>query len=151
MLRRFKSGFTLVELLLAVFILVLVIWVELDILPYRFTLGETSRNRARALSQVRSVVEDIRNTTFDNVVATYNNRTVDLIGMNGLIRSEAALVPGSNGNLINVRVIAGWVQSRGRVIGEGVIGGAARFVFADLNLNTIIESPIEIVTAINRE
>jgi hypothetical protein len=61
-------------------------------------------------------------------------------------------VPGSDNRLANIRIVAGWMQRNGRIIGEGRRNaGTGNFEFFDANSNGQFESPVElIVTIFNR-
>jgi type II secretory pathway pseudopilin PulG len=149
---RLKSaGFTFVELLVSVLILVVVTLAVLNVLSSSYNLQEVSRNTGNALVQIRSRIEEIRSTNFDLIVSTYNNQASFLAGLNGQMRTQAAVVANSNNNLINIRVIAGWAQSRNRLIGEGSINNTTgNFTLSDIDTDGIIESSVEVVTSINR-
>jgi prepilin-type N-terminal cleavage/methylation domain-containing protein len=146
-----KQGFTLIELLICVLVFIILFSVLLSVYRYCFELQSTSRDTANALSQLRTKIEEIRGTPFDNIITDFNNRNVGMSGLNGQIRSEASCTyrfSGGHCGLIDMRVIAGWAARNNRIIGEGRLDSSGRFVFSDLNGNGIIESPIELTTAV---
>jgi len=145
----------LVEILLCMALLLVLFLGSMNVYVYCFELQETARNTSNALNDVRSKLEDIRNSDFDAIVATYNAQVVDLSKVNGIVigkmKTEAAYVTGSNNNLIDIRAVACWRQKGGRIIGEGKIDGSGNFVLSDLNGNGKIDSPVELVTAVSKK
>lgn len=148
--RNSVTGFTLVEVLVCMALLLGLFFGGMSIYVYCFELQETARNTNGALNDVRAKLEEIRNSNFDSIVTTYNAKVFNLSAINGKIRTEALFVTGSNNNLIDIRVVACWRQKGGRIIGEGKIDGAG-VVFSDLNGNGKIESLVELVTAISKK
>ena len=149
------TGFTLVEVLLCMALLLGLFLGGMNVYVYCFELQETSRNTNNALNDVRSKLEDIRNADFGSIVGTYNGKIYDLSKVNGIVigkmKTEAAYVTGSNNNLIDIRVVACWRQKGGRIIGEGKIDGLGNFFLSDLNGNGKIDSPVELVTAVSKK
>ncbi len=149
--RNSVTGFTLVEVLLCMALLLGLFFGGMSIYVYCFDIQETARNTNSALNDVRAKLEEIRNSDFSSIVTTYNLKVFDLSEKNGKIRTEAVYVVGSNNNLIDIRAVACWRQKGGRIIGEGKIDGAGKIVFSDLNGNGKIDSPVELVTAISKK
>jgi prepilin-type N-terminal cleavage/methylation domain-containing protein len=154
-----NRGFTLVEILFSMAILVTLLVGVMSLLVYCMNLQDTSRNTALVINQMREKLEEIKALDFDTVISTYQNKplTVALNGINGQVRIEIIkdqfnniYVAGSNNSLINMRVIAGWVQRAGRTIGEGTVVGS-NFILSDTNSNGVIDSPLELITAVCRK
>ncbi len=146
-----RKGFTLIEVLLCMSLLLVLFLSGMSIYVYCFDLQETSRNTGIVLNEARAKLEEIRGSVFDNIVTTYNLKVFNISGINGKIRTEASYVIGSNNQLIDIRAVACWRQKGGRIIGEGKIDGIGALVFSDLNGNGKIESPIELVTAVSKK
>ncbi len=146
-----RKGFTLIEVLLCMSLLLVLFLSGMSIYVYCFDLQETSRNTGTVLNEVRAKLEEIRGSVFDSIVTTYNLKVFNISGINGKIRTEATYVVGSNNQLIDIRAVACWRQKGGRIIGEGKIDGIGTLVFSDLNGNGKIESPIELVTAVSKK
>jgi len=134
-------GLTLIEIIITMAILTGLLVGLLNVFIYCFDLQETSRNTAIVLNQARAKIEEIRNTGFSAIVATYNGNVSSLTTPYGKIRTEAINVPGSNGNLIDIRVLACWRQKGGRIIGNAT--------FTAGNMTNCLASPVELVTAIS--
>lgn len=160
MKERNRKGFTLIELLIAIFIATLVLGAFLSVINYSLELQETNRNLVIATNSARQKIEEIRNTSFDSIIATYNDgpsRIFTPAGLDGRGRITASYVTGSNNNLIDVRIAICWRQKGGRIIGEdnGRTGGTALDGILnggeDLNGNGLIDSPCVLSTAISRK
>ncbi|MDP8229618.1 MAG: prepilin-type N-terminal cleavage/methylation domain-containing protein, partial [Candidatus Gorgyraea atricola] len=69
---RQKSGFTLLELVMAVAILVVAITGILAIFAKFIALNEDARSLTIALTSCQDKMEEIRNSNFDTVFANYD-------------------------------------------------------------------------------
>ena len=154
-----NRGFTILEVMLCVGILAGLMVGLIGVYVYCFNLQETSANMSNAIFQVQAKLEEIREAAadnFNNVRSAYDNKETSLTGLNGKMRTEipqcvypAGANP-SDCNLYDVRIIAGWSQRAGRIIGEGYLFKGA-FNFRDLDRDGIIESPVEIKSSLARE
>lgn len=148
------QGLTLIEILFSIMILTSLLIGILSLLIYCINLQDNSQNTTRVANQMREKLEEIKAMDFAVLASTYaTTQTVNLNGVNGSMRIEILrdggnlYVTGSNNNLMNIRIVAGWIQKGGRIIGEGINSGG-NFTFSDLNSNAVIESPLEFVTAV---
>jgi len=66
------TGFTLAEVILAAAILVFALTGLLALFISCMLLNESSRNRATAIAQAQYVMEEIKNTNFDNIETNIN-------------------------------------------------------------------------------
>ena len=66
------TGFTLAEVILAAAILVFALAGLLSLFISCMLLNESSRNRATAIAQAQYVMEEIKNTNFDNIETNIN-------------------------------------------------------------------------------
>ena len=66
------TGFTLAEVILAAAILVFALAGLLALFISCMLLNESSRNRATAIAQAQYVMEEIKNTNFDNIETNIN-------------------------------------------------------------------------------
>lgn len=154
-----RAGFTLVEVLITAFIMVIVFGAFLNLINGSFKLQDNGRNFILVSNAARSKIEEIRSVAFDNIVGSFNNTVFDVPGfMNNYARGRvtAIMVNGSGGDLIDIRVVICWRQKDGRIIGEdngqgggtalnGVLDGSE-----DVNGNGRIDSPCVLSSAINR-
>ena len=157
-----KNGFTLLEVLFGITILSGVLVSLIGLYVYCFDLQETSSNSSFVMFKIREVTERIRGTDFTTLIGRCGNSeefTFASLGLNlnGRIRVEYTCVPGSGNNLIDIRIIAGWVQRGGRIIGEGRLDADGSYIF-DASVpaptgdgDAVIDSPFEFTTAVSRK
>lgn len=160
------KGFTLVEVLLCMALLTGLFVGGMNVYIYCFNMHETSRNSIIALNEARSQIESIKNLLADlnnpeysnnflSIVPNYNGQTAALTSMDGIMRTEASYVDEAHigKKLILLRVVVAWRQKGGRIIGEAKDapppGAVLGLVFSDLDGDGKIESPVELVTAVN--
>jgi hypothetical protein len=158
------AGFTLVEVLLCITLLVGLFVGVISIYVYCFNLQETSRNIPIALNEAKTKLEEIKSLVYDlndadylanfeSIVTDYNGEVLDLTTIDGKIMTETNYVTDisdpDNLSLIMARVVVCWRQKGGRIIGEAQIDGSGDLVFTDLDGDGRIESPVELVTAIS--
>jgi len=144
------KGFTLVELMIAVAILVIALTSLLASYANMFVLADLARNQSRATNAVRARMEEIKQEEFDNL-DSFNATTFDLDGFDPLEakgRIEVSNVTG-NSNLKQVRIVACF-RSRNRIIGEDAnLNGALDLSASeDQNNNQRLDSPVELITLI---
>lgn len=153
------------EVMLCVAILVGLLVGLISLYVYCFDLQETSSNTSNALFQMQAKLEEIKNADFAQIV-TYDEQTYDLMGTNsqpiGQIYVEVSDcqyplgADAQNCQLYNLRIIAGWVQRAGRIIGEGKVDSeSGKFVFDDDKPygdgDGILESTAELNTSIAKK
>lgn len=140
MLRIYK-GFTIIEIMLSVVVLVSLLVGLMGIYIYCFELQETANNTTIALNQARAKLEEIRNSGFDSIITNYNNKTWPLSALDGRMRTEATSVV--TGSLIDIRVVVCWRQKGGRIIGSATFD-------ANRNFTNCTNSPVELVTSLSK-
>jgi len=118
-----KSGFTLIEVLIATAVLAGVTLAILSTFMQCSNLRETSKNLGIAMSAARAEIEQLHNQDFSSIAT--GTFTFDPIGLNGkgqTIITNASLTAiaggGTTADLKNIRVVVCWQQRSGRTIGE---------------------------------
>jgi prepilin-type N-terminal cleavage/methylation domain-containing protein len=144
-IRTSEKGFTLVEVLISAVILVFVFSGILLSFVRCLELSEMSRNTSNALAAVKNHVEDIKNTSFSNIPATYDDATFAWASLNGI---GVSYVDTSNPNLYVITVSFCWQQKNGLIVGEDTNLNGVLNPGEDSNGNGMIDSPVQIVTAI---
>ena len=144
-----KKGFSLLEVMFSALVMVALLVGVLSLYTSCLNLQETAKNSSRASFQLSSKIEEIKGKSFGSISAYNGNRT-SLDGLNGEMLVEVNPPAGyTGGDLLEVRVIAGWIQKGGSVVGEyglnSVIGEVQLY---DIDNDTVIESPYELTTAI---
>jgi len=140
-----KNGFTLAELLLAVAILAVALCAILATYAACFNLTNISKNVNIATSAAQGLIEQIRNTPFTQIPASYDrlNFTVNNIPNSmGIV-----YVNDTDPELLVVTVVVCWRQGN-RIIGEDLNLNGTLDAGEDTNGNGIIDSPVELVTQI---
>jgi len=140
-----KSGMTLVELLIAAGILVLTLTGILVSYLACLELAEISKNASTALHEVKSKIEEIQNTAFDQIEATYDQTIFTLAGFNGI---GVSYVDASNSDLLLINMAFCWRQPNGRVIGEDKNLNGQLNPGEDQNGNGQIDSLVQIASQI---
>lgn len=154
-----KNGFSLIELLFAVFIAMVVFSALLTLVQSSLRIQSASSDLILANNAARNKIEEIRSTSFNTIVATFHNRVFNVPafppgGARG--RTTAIYVVGSGNELIEVRAVICFRGRDGRIIGEdngrgggvaldGVLNGTE-----DVNGNGLIDSPCVLVNAIRK-
>lgn len=108
-------------------------------------LHEASRNTSYALSAVRSRIEVIKNTAFDQIVSTYDEATFTDANLNGI---GVSYIDNSDPDLLEVTVSFAWIQKNGRVVGEDQDLDGVLDAGEDTDLNNVLSSPAQAVTYI---
>ncbi len=152
--RKKSSGFTLLELMIAVAVLVVVLIGLLGTYIACIDLNETTRNANLALFAAQNRMEAIRNSarSFVDIASAYNGKQYNISGMlngSGLLRVSAVKESVSS-TLINVTIGACWRQRRGRIIGDCNWSGGT-LVFLNSSGNGILNSPVQIVSQVLSE
>jgi type II secretory pathway pseudopilin PulG len=141
-----KAGFTLPEVLISAYILVVAFVGIMFSYVGSMALAETAGNTTNAMVAVESRMEEIKNTQFSQLVATYDNVVFTSPNLDGI---GVSYVDNSNADLFIVRVSFCWRQKDGRISGECVVdGGTGSLIEANFDGDGIMDSPVQIVTAI---
>jgi len=140
-----EQAMTLPELLIAAGILALAITGILLSYMRCMELNEISQNTSVAIKAATSRLEQIRNTTFSTIQATYDQVAFDVNGLEG---KGVAYIDNSNPDLLKVDVCVSWRQNNGRVHGQdlnlnGQIDGGE-----DPDGNNILDAPVQLTTYI---
>ena len=139
------KGFTLPEVMIAGTVMILALGGILISYIRCLELNEISKNMTFAVEAVKSKVEQIRSTQFNQIKITYDGTSFTALGVNG---RGVSYINDDNPKLLEVTVSFCWKQSNGRVFGEdknlnGVIDAGE-----DTNANGKLNSPVEIVNYI---
>ena len=115
-----QQGFSLVELLVVVGILVTVIVILLRVFIYNSVLAELSGNIAYAMSEAQAKLEEIRNSDYSLITTNYASggtpgNTFNLSQGQG---KGVIYIDSSNTSLLEISVVVCWKNKDGRVIGE---------------------------------
>lgn len=144
-----KKGFTLVEVLFTVAILAFALCGLLAMYINLFLLGDISRQITLATNASQAKIEEIRNTSFDKLLAS-NGSTFDITGFAAAdAKGRVEVLNTSYADLMQVRVIVCFRQKGQRIIGEDTNLNGALDAGEDSNANGVLNSPVEVVTLIS--
>lgn len=150
-------GFTLLELMLAVTILIVAITGLLASYVLCFNLAETARNMTLATTAIQFKLEEIRDHSFGDITADFDNTTFTVSGFAANQATGAIYVESISTDILRVTVSVCWRQRGNRIFGEdnGRGGGIALSGHLegteDIDADGIVDSPAMISTLmINR-
>lgn len=143
--KLYRSGFTLMEVLLATVILASVISAILAAYYSCFVLISTSKNMNITMDAAMGLMEGIRNSAFNQIVDDYDGLN---FVVNDIPQSRGVVyVDDTNSELLNVTISVCWRQGN-RIIGEDTnLNGQLDAGEVD-NGNNIIDSPAQLVSII---
>ena len=140
-----RFSFTLVELLIASVMFILTLAGILLSYIKCVELNEHSRNLSIAMRGLESRFEEIRNTPFSQIPATYDQVTFANANLNGIGVSE---VDNTNPGLLMVTMSFSWRQTNNRIIGEDTNFNGQLNAGEDKNGNGVLDSPAQLVSYI---
>ncbi len=110
-MKNAERGFTLAELLLGIAILVIPVTAILSLFISCLTISENNRNLVTAVSHAQFAIEELKNTSYANIVsAAWNSSDISSRGLNAL--NGETIVIAAGGNPRNIQVTVNW-QDRG--------------------------------------
>jgi len=142
------QGFTLPELMVAAMVTVIAFMGILYTYARYLELDELSRNTAIALQTSQNKIEAIKNTQFDQIVATFNNQTFTSSGING---RGVVTIDATNPKLMLVTVTFSWKQTNNRMMGEDTNLNGVLNTGEDKNGNGLMDSPVQLIAYIYNE
>jgi len=110
-----SSGFTLIELMVATFVLALVLVAILGSYITCLDLVELSKNTSVAMNIAQTKMEEIKNSTYTQIKTNYDRVPFAITGLTGM---GVSYVDNTNPDLLQVTVTVCWRQKNGRIIGE---------------------------------
>lgn len=148
MMNSLDKGFTLPELLLSAAILALVLCGILATYISCFELISTSENLTLAVNAAQRKIEEIRDYSFSQIYADYNNHTFTVDEIAPGNSKGIVYIDNSTADLLKVTISVCWRQRGSRIIGEDLDLDGSLDSGEDLNGNNMIDSPAKIVTLI---
>jgi prepilin-type N-terminal cleavage/methylation domain-containing protein len=113
-----KRGFTLIEVLMASFIMVLVLSALVYGLSQSLQLTQTVRDQDIAINAAQEKLEEIANNT--QTITGYNNQVFSVAGLTPDPAGSVSVTQVAATNLYDVTITVGWQQTSGRQISRTV-------------------------------
>jgi len=145
-----RNGFTLLELMIAVGVLIVALVGILGVFAHLISLNENSSKLTLAVAACQNKLEEMRNSSFTALYATYNGTSFNPSGFSSGEAKGAISINNSNPNLLQVYVSVSWRTRSNRVIGEDRNLNGALNAGEDSNANGRLNSPAEIATLIGQ-
>ena len=144
-IQKSQRGFTLPELMISTFIITFAFTGIIVSFFHCMYLNEMSQNSAIAITAVKDRISGIENTSFTNIVTTYDNTTFTTNDLTGI---GITTIDNSNPDVLIVTLSFSWRQGNGRIIGEDTdLDGQLDFG-EDTNGNGELDSPVKISTSV---
>jgi prepilin-type N-terminal cleavage/methylation domain-containing protein len=144
-LKKKSPAFTLVELMVATFILGVALVGLLGSYISCLDLNDLSKNTSLAINIAQTKLEEIKNHTYTLIKNDYNAIPFNISGLAGM---GVSYIDDSNPDLLLVTVTVCWRQQNRRIIGEDANLNGQLDAGEDSNLNTRLDSIAQVVTYI---
>ena len=148
-----NKGFTLIEVVVTVGILVIVMTNLLGLFIYCSTLAQTSGNVTLAIREAQGMLDEIRDHSYSLITTDYaaggtpgNIFNLNQLNGKGVIYFESA----PNPDLLQVKVVVSWKNKDTRVIGEDANLNGILDAGEDKNANGQLDSIVSLTTMIAR-
>ncbi len=145
-----KSGFTLIELMITVSVLIVALVGLLVIFSHLALLNENSRKLTLAMAACQDKLEEMRNSSFQTLYASYNGTSFNPSGFTLGQAKGAISINNSNPNLLQIFVSVSWRTRSNRVIGEDANLNGMLDAGEDAYWNNRIDSPASIMTLMSQ-
>ena len=149
-----KKGVTLIEILVALFILVIGILGTLQLFSYCAYLAEMSGNTNYMIDQAQSKIDEMRSTSFTLIVTNYASGGTpgDTFALTNPTAKGVIIIDSSTADLLQVEINVSWKNERNdRIIGEDLDLDGVLDAGEDVNGNGKLDSPVKLITIIARK
>lgn len=137
------SGFTLIEVLMAMLILMPIFVGVVYVFVQGVELSDVARHSSEAVRLLRTKVTEIEKTPFNQISTNYNNVTFTTSNINGI---GVIYIDASQTDVVDVTLTFSWQERSGRIIGEDLDLDGQIDAGEDVNGNGILDSPVSITT-----
>jgi len=140
-----NEGFTLAELMVSTVIMLICIVGILASYLRCLELNEMTKNASISINAAKSRMEQIKNTQFNQIAATYHQVPFTIAGLDGM---GVSYVDSTNPELLEVAIYVSFRQSNARVIGDDKDVDGSIDSGEDSDGDLMLNSKIEIVSNI---
>lgn len=144
--KKDRPGFTLLELMIAVGVLIVALVGLLGVFAHMISLNENSGKLTLAIAACQARLEEMRNSDFSTLYVNYNGTNFNPAGFSSGEAKGAISLNNSNPDLLQVFVSVSWRTRSNRVIGEDRNLNGVLDAGEDFDANGILDSPAEIAT-----
>ena len=154
-----EAAFSLVELLIVVWILAFVMTAMIQLFIYTSVEAEMAGNKTLAVSEAQNKIEEIRNSNYANIVTNYSSGgtpgnifTPTSFTGKGVVYldTNGSFINSTSSELIGIKVVVCWRNKYGRVVGEDTNLNGQKDAGEDLNGNNQLDSPVVLMSMITR-
>lgn len=155
--RNPSRGFSLIELMITVVILVIVLIGLLQLFIYCLSLAQMAGNLTIAITEAQGKLEEIRNHSFDSIAADYaqDGSLGNIFNLNRLNGIGVIYIDDTNSELLEIEIVVSWRSTGNRIIGEDNGSGTGGIPLdgqlngtEDANGNNKLDSPTSLVSLI---
>lgn len=149
-----KKGFTLIEILVALFVLVIGILGTLQLFNYCAYLAEMSGNTNYVIDQAQSNIDEMRSTSFSLIATNYASGGTpgNTFALTSPTAKGVITIDSSTADLLTVEINVSWKNERNdRIIGEDLDLDGVLDAGEDVNGNGKLDSPVKLITLIARK
>ncbi len=149
-----KRGVTLIEILVALFILVIGILGTLQLFSYCSYLAEMSGNTNYIIDQAQSKIDEMRSTSFTLIATDYASGGTpgNTFALTNPTAIGVIIIDSSTADLLQVEINVSWKNERNdRIIGEDLDLDGVLDAGEDVNGNGKLDSPVKLITLIARK
>jgi len=148
--RESTAGFTLIEVLVTMGVLILVVVTLLQLFIHCQSLAEIAKLTTFAVAETQGKLAEIRHHNFDTLVTDYGSggtpgNIFNLTQLNGVGR---IYIDNTNPQLKRIEIVLSWRTKNNRIIGEDTNLNGALDSGEDTNSNNRLDSPTTLVTLI---
>ncbi len=160
-MKKDMSGFTIVEVVIAVLTLTIAIAGVLGLLIYTATLSDMAANQTLAVNEAQSQLEQIRNYNFSDIIAAYSSGgTPGNIFTPASVTGKGTIYINSNGtfpfvgvsnsDLLGIKVVISFRNKYNHIVGEDINFNGQLDAGEDVDGNGQLSSPITVLSLIAR-
>ena len=147
-----NKGFSLIEVIVTVGILVIVLTSLLGLFIYCSTLAEASGNMTLAIREAQGKLDEIRDHSYSLITTDYGagGTPGNIFNLNQLNGKGVIYFESPNPELLQIKVVVSWKNKDTRVIGEDVNLNGILEAGEDKNANSQLDSIVSLTTMIAR-
>ncbi len=148
--RRPIVGFTLIEVMITLGIMVIALAGLLHLFAYCLSLGESSRNMTLAMARAQGVMEDIRNHDFARIAVDYapGGTPGNVFNLTQPEATGVIYITALDPQLLRVKIEVSWREKAHRVFGEDRNLDGVLDPGEDTNGNAMLDSPASVTSLI---